>query len=172
MGRCRGHPILVLRHLPRSRVKRRREKSADFNTPAWLCRGSPDGSAWRVWSKPSRFCPCIRKRLLRYGKLGRSARVKDPGHQSMPSKVQHLGFPYLGQYMPVDQIRIPAFPDPLYLGNTVPLSVFGPSLPCDDPTRGSPPTVVPEAGAVLQHRMQGHTSFIKNPFQTYRAIID
>ena len=34
---------------------------------------------------------------------------------------------------------------------------------------GSPPTVVPKAGAVLQPRIQGHTSFTKNPLQTCRT---
>ena len=42
-------------------------------------------------------------------------------------------------------------------------SGFLPLTPYLDPIRGSPPTLVPEAGMVLQPRMKGRSSFIPQP---------
>ena len=63
-------------------------------------------------------------------------------------------------YAGLHQHHIPAPSGPGYVGFTVPRSTLGHNLYHTlTLPRGSPPTLVPETGAVLQTRMKGHTRF-------------
>ena len=65
-------------------------------------------------------------------------------------------------YVGLHQHHIPAPSGPGYVGFSVPRSTLGHNLYHTlTLPRGSPPTLVPETGAVLQTRMKGHTRFTK-----------
>ena len=172
VGRCRGHPVQDFA-VSAPAADGGGEGSSDFCTPSRLRRGSPDCRTKSIRGKAIRSCPCKEKNVPGPYSLARFYRGTIPRYpQSVSPRFSTSGniprSPYLGQHSSVmtPRMTICVFRH-FYALYTSDVLFHGPyldrlSLIMTLPG-GSPPTVVPEAGAVLQPRMQGHTSFT-NPF--------
>ena len=87
---------------------------------------------------------------------------------AMPAHVCRPGYAgpgmpaHAGHRMPVNLMSVNLIPVNLMSVNLVPVNLRYHLIPCHDPTGGSPPpTLVPEAVAVLRRQMKGHGRFYR-----------